>query len=322
MTRRLRDSLVLFACALALSGNAHANAWDRCRGLFSVLASDAPSSTAFSARISPETSAGIAAELKDILARHPAATPDVPMAGAQFNALYDELSLFAQKHGIAIRHAHEITGVYPDGLNGLKLAGFHRFSDPEAQVPFAARHELAHLFHTLQMRATLRQALRESTPPNAPFPATSINEATVYLKELESGSNYLELEKAVTTTSGLASLGKRANSAKLYEERVAKIIDGTEKALSAGRVRLEGGHTLEDAYGWFISKAPIVLGKSGKELLITRMPFLVFGAAYAYDGNVSDYGIDPRAFGIPKDDMKFREFVEALAGHQTLKPLE
>ena len=214
-----------------------------------------------------------------------------PMSGEDFNTALGRLQSFAKTEGIALTPTVEAIGVYPKGLFELKLAGFGATRTKIALVSAADRHELAHLFHTLQVRATLLRSF-PALRPGAQQDAALVAGAESYLRLLENGGrNYREFEKAVTGASSMIhALIPSANASDLYLKRLEKILSGTRTGLLAGRIRFENGWTLEEVYALFLSKAPLIVGTSGSDLA-TRIPFILFGVFYATNAPLGDTGV-------------------------------
>jgi hypothetical protein len=232
------------------------------------------------------------------------------MTGAEFNKLMDDLDAFAKKNGITISRTTETVGVFPKGLYEIQLAGFGKMKSLTDTVSFAKRHELAHIVHTLQTRATIARSL---SPNGARLAGQSLKQAEEFLKAMEGGSNYRQFEKAVTGISSAAHLSDRAADVGLYANRVDKLIDGTKNGLHAGKMRFANGRTLEEVYAFFLSKAPAIVGTGLKDLTM-RFPPILFATFYGSNMDASyyfdprDYGIDPGSSG----SMGFRDFINRL----------
>ena len=255
-------------------------------------------------------SARYARELRDIV--RGATNNRGPMTGRQFNKLMDDLSAFAERNGITISRTTETVGVYPKGLYEIQLAGFDKVRHLDEAVSFAKRHELAHIVHTLQTRATIARSL---SPSGARLTGAQLAEAEEFLKLIEGGANYRQFEKAVTGIAGAAHRTERTRDVGLYAHRVENLIDGTRNGLHVGKMRFPNGHTFEEVYALFLSKAPAVVGTGLKDLA-ARFPAILFGTLYAGNMPVTAYGLDPRDFGIDPADhggtVGFRDFINAL----------
>lgn len=224
------------------------------------------------------------------------------MSGEQFQLALTELEKFAQAHHIQITKGTGMTGVYPKGLRGIELV----FGETDAEGPgFALRHELAHMFHTLEVRAALIEAIKSGKVLE--------EDAAAFLADLEEGGNYLEFEKVVTSASSFANQLTGHESARGYATRLRAILKGTAKGLRLGVIHFPNGKSLEDVYGLFLSKAPLVLGSSGKSMAL-RMPFIMFGVFYAINPDSRDLGLNPDDWGLKMKPGQtgFRDFLKQL----------
>lgn len=147
---------------------------------------------------------------------------------------------------------------------------------PGAAVESPSLHELAHMFHTTQMRVTL---VRGGVGPE---------DAAAFLKVMENGSNYLEFERAATSIgSYFHKYAPGATGAPRYAGKITQLIDFTDEAFGSGEVRITSGFSIEELYAWTLSRLPLVLGKSVKELVLVRMPIAYFARAYAMNMDIS-----------------------------------
>jgi len=251
-------------------------------------------------------SEAIEAELKGIL--HGALEgSNGPMTGAQFNQLMDELADFAKKYDVTISKKLDTVGVFPKGADEIQLAGFGKASDVDGAVGFAKRHELAHVFHTLQTRATLLDAVKKGR--------ISIEQANTFVEIIEEGANYRQFEKAATGASSAAHRTTRSQDVGLYADRLDDLIGNTRLGLHAGKMKFPTGKTFEEVYALFLSKAPAVVGTGMKDLAI-RMPPIMFASLYLANVDVTAYGISPIEWGIDPggggNSMGFRDFINKL----------
>jgi len=255
-------------------------------------------------------SATIAGDLQKIL---DGAVGDAsgPMTGAQFNKLMDDLAEFARRYEVAITTKTDVVGVFPKGLNEIQLAGFGKVDDLAANVGFAKRHELAHVFHTLQTRATLVDAVQRGR--------LSVEQASSFLDAIEQGANYRQFEKAATAASSASHVTSGSKDIALYADRIGELIGYTRLGLHAGKMKFPTGKAFQDVYALFLSKAPAVLGTSGKDLAI-RMPPIIFGSLYLANVDVTAYGINPVDWGIDPGSgsgrMGFRDFINRMITDQ------
>lgn len=313
---RVAESLARRSASEAslLANNALARGYDATKArLLSDVGAQSRLYARISSNISDDVSNQVARELKRILNRNIGSSSG-RMTGAQFNQIMDDLAVFAEKNGITISRTTETVGVYPKGLYEIQLAGFNKVDDLTGAVDFAKRHELAHIFHTLQARATIGQSLGQGQR----LTGQALKEAEQFLKMMEEGSNYRQFEKAVTGISSAAHVTERTKNVALYGQRVESLIDNTRTGLHAGKVRFPNGLTYEETYAMFLSKAPAVVGTSLKSLS-ARMPAMLFGTLYASNLDANSYlslaGLNVRDFGLepgPSGSMGFRDFINAL----------
>eukprot|EP00163_Fabomonas_tropica_P026587 TRINITY_DN4941_c0_g1_i1.p1 TRINITY_DN4941_c0_g1~~TRINITY_DN4941_c0_g1_i1.p1 ORF type:complete len:869 (-),score=324.84 TRINITY_DN4941_c0_g1_i1:1289-3895(-) len=264
--------------------------------------------------INPKKAKHIADELNGILSRHLDGASG-QMTGAQFNGMMDDLAKFGQKHGIDITRTTETVGVFPKGLHEIQLAGFDKMDDLAATVNFAKRHELAHIFHTLQCRATLIDAVKSGV--------ITSEKASKYLKMIEEGVNYRQFEKAVTGISGAMHRSEQSKDVALYAKRTRQLLDGTRDGILAGRMSFPTGLTLTEVYAMFLSKAPAIVGTGIKSLMM-RFPMILMGVLYASNLDCRAYGLYPEKFGLSQSIRGFRDFINALIseGYHVQKPTD
>lgn len=203
---------------------------------------------------------------------------DRVMSEAQFFRIYSKLKQIAHEHGIRIESKVDTMGVFPTGLDLIHIAGF---SEPtattsEQNVNFAKRHELAHLFHVIALRSILIEN-------SGSLKALSRRQVADYVEVLESGSNYLEFEKIVTDISGvLHVLSPLKSGNERYGNKLRILLSGLKPALLAGKIKFKNGWGILEIYAKFVSKAPLVLGKSFTGLAV-RLPFIYFATHFAMD---------------------------------------
>lgn len=247
-----------------------------------------------------------------------------PITRAKYNDLLREVRAFAQAEGVTVnpgRHwlrellswPPRTLSVEPKGLKEIDLVAFGAEMTPAQMaaaggkpVSAAALHELFHVFHTVQLRATL---IRSGVSPA---------EAATFARMIENGGSYLALEGAATQIGNPMSwaLTRNATSASRYRALVSERLGQMETAIGVGRVRMPLGWTAEEIYAGFISRAPIVLGQSLSQLA-GRMTFAYF--MYAYTTNLSVSAtplsvLDPatlRDLGL-SGDPGFRDLVNAM----------
>jgi hypothetical protein len=158
----------------------------------------------------------------------------------------------------------------------------------------------------VQLRATLLRS------------GVAAEEAALFARIIENGGNYLALEKAATRIGNPLSgtLTAEATSAARYQRLVGQYLGEMERAMGVGRVRVPMGWTAEELYAGFVSRAPVVVGQSFKEL-IARMGFAYFMFLYASDVPLSSTPLlvvtqeTTRELGLP-DNPGFRQFVNAM----------
>lgn len=200
------------------------------------------------------------------------------MSEAQFFTIYKNLKQIASEYGIRIESKVDTMGIFPAGLDLIRIAGF---SEPTAttsgrNVNFAKRHELAHLFHVIALRSIVLE--------NANY-LKDLNKQQLkdYVEAIESGNNYLEFEKIVTDISGaLHVLSPLKSGNERYGEKLRVLLNGLKPALLSGKVKFKNGWGVLEVYAKFVSKAPLVLGKSFAGLAV-RLPFIYFATQFMMD---------------------------------------
>jgi len=94
---------------------------------------------------------------------------------------------------------------------------------------------------------------------------------------------YLEFEKIVTDISGvLHVLSPLKSGNERYGEKLRILLNGLKPALLAGKVKFNNGWGILEIYAKFVSKAPLVLGKSFAGLAV-RLPFIYFATHFMMD---------------------------------------
>lgn len=231
-----------------------------------------------------------------------------PMTAKQFQTLSEKLLSFANRYQIEIKPMTETVGVFPKGLFEIGVAGFTTDKkNTSAHATFIERHELLHLFHTIEVRAILIDSLHLSADSNP----KEIREAEKFLYSLEGpGSNYRQFEKAVTAASSpVVELSSQAKLNENYKRRAKEVIELTAEGLQKGRVHFPNGQSPQDLYAQVISKAPLIVGTSAKDLFL-RMPFILFGALYAQNGR--NYSLPDTLCGKKLTEPKFRDRVHEI----------
>jgi hypothetical protein len=240
--------------------------------------------------IKPSAASKVKQELLNIMQRGGLNATDKKMTGVQFNQLYDDLLDFAKRHNIKVVESKPgkmgAVGVFPKGVDRLELIGFKRATDLGGEVGAASRHELAHMFHTLQMRATLLES-HGATAIGKVVDGKTKQAMNNYLNLFESSSsrNYREFEHAVTAMANPVLDGKSMSkvvntSAADYSRRMTSLLNATEQATIVGKVRFPHGRSLQDVYGKVISRATIATGGSLTELAGTRLTPAIFAVYY------------------------------------------
>ena len=69
-----------------------------------------------------------------------------------------------------------------------------------------------------------------------------------------------------------------------YGEKLRVLLRGLKPALLSGKVKFANGWGIIELYAKFVSKAPLVLGKSFGELAV-RLPFIYFATHYLIDSS-------------------------------------
>jgi len=312
--------------ASLLNNNALARGYDATRNaLGSEFRTSARKLRDFSSKIDDGVSARVADDMRAIASRNLAGASG-DMTGAQFNAVYDDLVKYAEKRGISVKTTMESKGVYPSGLSEIRTAQFGRYSDVNKLVSAGDRHELAHMFHMIQMRATMIGSLGQG----GRLTAAATAEANAALKIMESnGATYRQLEKAVTRLSNpsIHRAGRTYSDVGRYANRVDDLVEHTRNGMNVGKISFPNGAALEDVYALIVSKAPLAVGTGIKDMLLTRMPALIFGTYYIDNMSLSSIPgvtINPAAWGIEgSPSMGLRDFTNALIAqgyHPPVKP--
>lgn len=270
-------------------------------------------------KIRPEVTKALRERLGNVLGESTA-----PVTRAKYNELLQEVRAFASAEGVQVnpgRHwlrellswPPRTLSVEPKGLKEIDLVAFGRDMTPAQiaavggkPVSASALHELFHVFHTVQLRATLLRS------------GLTAEESVLFARMLENGGSYMALEGAATQIGNPMSwaLSRNATSAARYKTLVSERLGQMETAIGVGRVRMPLGWTAEEMYAGFISRAPIVLGQSLSQLA-GRMTFAYF--MYAYTTNLSVSAtplsvLDPatlRDLGL-SGNPGFRELVNAM----------
>jgi hypothetical protein len=203
---------------------------------------------------------------------------DHVMTEAQFFSIYTKLKQVASNYGIRIETKVDTMGVFPAGLDLIHIAGFSEPTATTSQktVNFAKRHELAHLFHVVALRSIVLENAGQ-------LKGLSRRQLNDYVESIESGRNYLEFEKIVTDISGaLHVLSPLKSGNERYGEKLRVLLNGLKPALLSGNVKFKNGWGLIEIYAKFVSKAPLVLGKSFAGLAV-RLPFIYFATHFVMD---------------------------------------
>ncbi len=203
------------------------------------------------------------------------------LSQAEFESIFRALEARASARGIALTPKSETIGVFPDGMAAIGISGFGHL--PKGEAPgFVARHELAHLIHTIELRTLLLESYgRRTVAELTPQELLSCNQR---LKLWEEGLfNYAEFEKMVGRASsavhGVAGRSPKEGR-RLYLTSLEELIEGTSLIVDSGRVRFPNHWDLEGTYSFILSRAPFIVGRSGAELAM-RLPVLIFATAYA-----------------------------------------
>jgi len=233
-----------------------------------------------------KTASKVTEDLKSLLESTLNSKSEKEMSQSEFNLLLEKLNLYAADKGVVIRSGLDTVGVFPEGLSQVMVSGLGKV-EKGGRVGFAKRHELAHLFHVVQIRVILLETIRDTR--------TGLNreQAEKYLDAFEGGANYRQFEKAVTSISGsLHVFSKTSRSQAQYVAKVSAMLTGVKDAISKGMVRFKNGKTVYDIYALVLSKAPLVVGKSMGGLAL-RLPFILFAATYfansSFQQRVNDF---------------------------------
>lgn len=263
-------------------------------------------------KINDETRMAVADEMRMILRESLADSPAPgKVSGKQFNAMLGRLVEFAENSksasaegGIKVTRSPGLKGVYPKGLDQIKYKGFGFMTDEAAEVSGAKLHELAHLFHTIQMRATL---IRSGVPEAS---------AVKFLAMMEDGTNYNNLEYYATQIGkpmpGGTTLGH-------FSGLAGQLIDATETGMRIAEIRLPNGVPIEKGYAYWATRiVPRLLGKSPAEAAV-RMTFYTFIGYYIVNLDMNSiYSFDRKTLdelGVPKGKSGLRDIVDAAILH-------
>lgn len=259
------------------------------------------------------------------------------MSASQLTTLLEGAKLIAAKYGITVHSMNEIIGVYPRSLKLIDISGleetstalnngnsgqssplFQRiarataFSASERSTIQVRGHEIGHLFHTI----ALASAIGSST-------GGTPEDREEYFDLFSKGTNYLEFEKAVTALSSpwLASMRPETRSGSYYVARLKSIIDFTLEGAKMGKVRFPSQRTFGDAYGWLMSRVPLIMGQSQGQM-IARAGLLFLLTCYAINKDVGRYVHTPmipdavHAGKMIHRPAHFRDFVNStVTGH-------
>ena len=283
MNFHLRNLIFFYAFSWASIG---AQAQLRCENLFTSpsfkeqvdFAAEAESRVSLLSQVSNSLNEaklnGVIAEFQSIYKNVIVGSATDEMSEGQFSQIYEGLSQLAGKYGIEIEHKADLIGVFPEGLRKVKISGFDTSTDnPAKPANFVKRHELGHLFHVLALRVILLDQVKELSP-------LSEQDLGKYIEIMEGGDNYLEFEKIVTDLSGALHVAfKSAATNSRYERKLTELMEGLVMALRAGRVHFSTGHSVIELYALFISKAPLVVGRSFAQMS-ARLSLFLFVEIY------------------------------------------
>lgn len=258
----------------------------------------------------------VAGELKDLLAGVLKNPGEGDITPAEFNKLYEVLIAYARSNGVRIAESGSTTmdmlggrtmGVYPKSPTLLECVGFGKL-EPGGKVPPEYLHELAHLFHTIQMRTVLLRG------------GVGGEEAAGFLRAMEDGGGYLAIERAVTKIgSPLQRLLPNGRGAARFMQGVTSLIGIADEALGAGKFKVPVDLSLEEAYAFLISRLPALTGKS-LESFAPRLPFFYFAFCYASNWDLNDaigFNVPAKtlkAYGLTSDHVGVRDFINAALG--------
>ena len=261
------------------------------------------------AAIKSEVRSQVARDMEVIIQQGLGSKPGTgAITGKQYNILLKRLTSYAEQldgGGVTLQRRWGLfKGVYPKGPNRIDYKGFGLIANEAAEVSGGQLHELAHLFHTVQMRATVVAS------------GVSKAESTKFLAVMEDGVNYMNLEYYATTIGKPVAGG---TSAARFKGIMANLIESIENSMSSGKVELPLGVPIEKGYAYWASKlVPALLGKSPSELIMVRMPIGVFIGYYAANTDISfvldGASVDPKklaALGVPAGKSGLRDVLNA-----------
>ncbi|TWW09450.1 hypothetical protein E3A20_14190 [Planctomyces bekefii] len=254
-----------------------------------------------------ESSAAVATELRRII-NEAVKDPEQPIQGDQFNAMLSGVTEFARRHHIEISEKLETVGVFPEGLFKIGLSGLKDTSQKTQRVGFIRLHELGHLFHTVQLRASLLRTIDVKDP-------AQVQRATELVHNLEVGGNYRRFEELVYgVASPMTEISGAARRGAHFVESVDRLLKATEAASQSGKLVVAGQLTMVNAYAKFISKAPLVVGTSAKDAMF-RMPFILFSAYYVVNPSIEIFiSDDTRQALQARGGVTFRNWVHYTIG--------
>lgn len=260
------------------------------------------------ASIKSEVRAQVARDMDVILREALGTKPgDGRITGRQFNVLLKRLTAYAESvegGGIALNQRWGLKGVYPKGPNRIDYKGFGLIADEARAVSGAELHELTHLFHTVQMRATVLAS------------GVSKREAVKFLAFMEDGVNYMNLEYYATNVGKPIPGG---TAAARFKGIVTSLIESIENSMTSGKVELPMGVPIETGYAYWASRiVPALLGKSPAELVLVRLPIGVFVGYYAANTDIGfvleGANIDDKklqALGVPPGKRGLRDVLNS-----------
>lgn len=263
------------------------------------------------ALIKNEARSQVAGDMREILKAGLGNAPATgKVTGQQFNTMLELLIRYAKEvdaggKGISVIKGWGLKGVYPKGPTAVKYKGFDFVKDLKAEVSGGQLHELAHLFHMIQMRATILQ----SGIPRA--------EAAKFIKLMEGGANYSNLEYFATS---IGKPGPGTGTGSHFNGFAQQLISATERSMDLGKVQLPAGVTIEKGYAYWATRVvPAVMGKSYAEAILVRIPLYTFLGYYAVNIDTRRLPVlselDTKtleAMGVPPGKTGMRDVVNAM----------
>lgn len=210
---------------------------------------------------------------------------DSPLTGREFNTILKLLVNYASKNGIRMTSKLDTVGVFPMGVFEVGLSGLGAVGKGADEVAFVSRHELAHLFHVVMVRAILIQTFHLRSAKGA----AHVEAVGKFLEHFEGGMNYIEFEEMVTETAAVPhDLNSHWESKAYYKNKLLEVIQTVADGLPANKIDHRSESSFPGIYALFISRVPLVLGKSLGDLSV-RLPLIMFTIEYMINPSFQEW---------------------------------